>query len=189
MTLGRHDIVGTMVKQPENLPQHLLADEKHARFQRNKVYIATTVANDCVLGASVSLTADAEGSTEASGWQTLFSTITVICRFPHAFIKICSCGKRLDDAFTDIKQQVWDIYHASDRADFQGKIRDLQLWTEAHAENLTGTVVEAIEKLCAKADSFVLTFEYPEAYRTSNMIDRHMEPMSRWLYSTRRAIA
>jgi hypothetical protein len=61
MALGRHDIVGTTVKQPENLPQHLLADEKHARFQGNKAYIATTVANDCVLGASVSLTADAEG--------------------------------------------------------------------------------------------------------------------------------
>jgi hypothetical protein len=61
----------------------------------------------------------------------------------------------------------------------------LQLWTEANAKHLTGIVVEAIEKLCAKADSFVLTFEYPDAYRTSNMVNRHMEPMSRWLYSAR----
>ncbi|KAA3663815.1 MAG: hypothetical protein DWQ04_08910 [Chloroflexi bacterium] len=53
--LGRYDIVGTTVKQPEKLPQHLLVDEKHARFQGQKAYIATTIANDCVLGASVSL--------------------------------------------------------------------------------------------------------------------------------------
>lgn len=214
MALGRHDIVGTTVKQPENLPQHLLADEKHARFQGNKAYIATTVANDCVLGASVSLTADAAGLTEAYGrfkeeaqrlnpdykpktinedgwrpthlaWQTLFPTITIICCFLHAFIKIRSCGKRLGDTFANIKQQVWDIYHASDRADFQAKIMDLQSWTKANTENLTGPLVEAIDKLCAKADSFVLTFEYPDAYRTSNMVDRHMEPMSRWLYGAR----
>ncbi|MCB9002909.1 MAG: hypothetical protein H6664_00945 [Ardenticatenaceae bacterium] len=175
--LGRHDIVGTTVKQPENLPQHLLADEKHARFQGDKAYIATTVANDCVLGASVSLTADTEGLTEAYGhfkdetqrlnpnykpetvnedgwrathlaWQTLFPTITIICCFLHAFIKIRSCGKRLGDAFADIKQQVWDIYHASDRTDFLTKITDLQFWTKTNAENLTGTVMEAIEALC-----------------------------------------
>jgi hypothetical protein len=42
--------VGTTVKQSENLPRHLLADEKHVRFQGSKAYIATTVANDCVLG-------------------------------------------------------------------------------------------------------------------------------------------
>lgn len=214
MALGRHDIVGTTVKQPENLPHHLLADEKHARFQGNKAYIATTVANDCVLGASISLTADAAGLTEAYGhfkdeaqrlnpdykpetvnedgwrpthlaWQTLFPTITIICCFLHAFIKIRSCGKRLGDAFADIKHRVWAIYHASDCADFQAKIIDLQLWTQANATHLTGTVVEAIEKLCAKADSFVLTFAYPDAYRTSNMVDRHLQPMSRWLYSTR----
>ena len=28
-------------------------------------------------------------------------------------------------------------------------------------------------------------FDYPDAYRTSNMIDRHMEPMDRWLCSSR----
>jgi len=30
-----------------------------------------------------------------------------------------------------------------------------------------------------------LAFHYPDAYRTSNMLDRHMEPMDRYLYSTR----
>ena len=48
---GRNSIVGTTVKDGTNLPQDLLADEKHTRFQGDKAYIATTVGQDCVLGA------------------------------------------------------------------------------------------------------------------------------------------
>ena len=205
---------GTTVKHPGNLPEHLLADEKHALLNGDKVYIATTVAADCVLGASVSLTADADGLTQAYGhfkeeaqrlnpdytpqtvntdgwrathlaWQTLFPIITIIQCFLHAFIKIRACGKRLGDTFTEIKQQVWDIYQAANRTDFRSRVVNLQLWTQSHAEQLTQPVIEAIKKLCSQADSFVLAFEHPDAYRTSNMVDRHMEPMSRWLYSTR----
>ena len=42
-----------------------------------------------------------------------------------------------------------------------------------------------LDKLCQRADQYCLTFDYPTAYRTSNMIDRHMEPMARWLASSR----
>lgn len=213
-SLGRHDIVGTTVKEPTQLPQHLLADEKHARFHGEKAYIATTVAQDCVLGASISFTCDAEGLTEAYGhfrqeahqldadytpktvnidgwqathlaWQTLFATVTIIQCFLHAFLKVRSCGKRLGHAFVEITRQVWDIYRATSRVDFRQKVSQLQLWTCAQANYLSTPVVEAIDKLCRKADSFLLTFDYPEAYRTSNMLDRHMEPMARWLDSTR----
>ena len=63
--IGRNSIVGTTVKNPDDLPEDFLADEKHTRFNGQKMYIATIVANDCVLGASVSLDADTEGLTEA----------------------------------------------------------------------------------------------------------------------------
>ena len=176
--------------------------------------MATTVAPDCVLGASISLTADTEGLTEAYrhfkdeaqrldpdyepetvntdgwrstylAWKTLFANSAFIQCVLHAFIKIRSRGKRLGDTFSDIRQQVGDIYHAPSRADFLAGIIALQCWTKTDTHNLTDVVIKAIEKLCAKADSFVLTFEYPDAYRTSNMVDRHMEPMSRWLYGAR----
>jgi hypothetical protein len=65
--VGRRDIIQTTVKGDHNLPKHLLADEKHVRFNGQKAYIATTVAADCVLGASISLSADTEGLTEAYG--------------------------------------------------------------------------------------------------------------------------
>jgi len=55
------------VKDPAQLPEDILADEKHTYLNGEKAYIATTVADDCVLGASVSLSADATGLTEAYG--------------------------------------------------------------------------------------------------------------------------
>ena len=67
LRFGRNSIVGTTVKQAENLPQDVLADEKHTRLNGEKVYVATTVGSDCVLGASVALKADADSLTEAYG--------------------------------------------------------------------------------------------------------------------------
>jgi hypothetical protein len=63
--LGRNSIVGTTIKEPDKLPAHLLADEKHTDLNGQKAYIALTVAQDCVLGASMSTAADEKQLTEA----------------------------------------------------------------------------------------------------------------------------
>jgi hypothetical protein len=56
-SLSRFSIVGTTVKNPEQLPKDLVADEKHSWLTGERVYIATTVAKDCILGAAVSRSA------------------------------------------------------------------------------------------------------------------------------------
>jgi hypothetical protein len=209
--LGRNDIVGTTVKKPERLPEHLLADEKHTRWNGEKAYIATTVAEDCVLGASLVLTADEPQLTEAYGhfkqeaqhlnpayqpqtvntdgwsatqlaWKALFPTITIILCFLHAFLSIRSRGKHLKETFQAIQQRVWDIYHADHAASFLQQIAALQAWAQAH---VTGPTLAAILKLCSKADRFVLAFDHPDAYRTSNMLDRALDPLDRCLYAAR----
>ena len=40
-------------------------------------------------------------------------------------------------------------------------------------------------KLLAKVERFVVAYDHPHAHRTSNMLDRHMNPMARWLDGTR----
>jgi hypothetical protein len=55
---GRNDLVGTTLKDPDKLPEHVLADEKHTRLNGEKAYLATPVAEDCVWGASLALAAD-----------------------------------------------------------------------------------------------------------------------------------
>jgi hypothetical protein len=209
--LGQYPIVGTTLKDPDNLPEHVLADEKHVHFNGQTAYIATTVAQDCVLGASLALRADEAALTEAYGyfkqeaqslapayapqtvntdgwlatqntWQALFVTITLIECFLHAFLKIRDRSKRLKSLFPQIKAYVWNIYHATDVTDFRQQMTEFQTW--AH-QALSGPALQAIESLVAKTDRFVLAFDYPQAYRTSNMIDRLMEPMARWLFSAR----
>jgi hypothetical protein len=210
--LGRYEIVGTTVKMADKLPEHLLADEKHARFNRGKAYIATTVGSDCVLGASVALNADETALTEAyrqfkqearnvdpgyepqtvntdgwtatqNAWRALFVTITIIECFLHAFLKIRDrCKKRWQIVWPEIQQQVWDIYQAADPQQFCQQTAAFLTWAR---QTVSGPALQAIEKLAAKTDLFVLAFDFPQAYRTSNMIDRHMEPMDRWLSDAR----
>jgi hypothetical protein len=208
--LGRYDLVGTTVKSPENLPEHLLADEKHTRFNGEKAYIATTVGADCVLGASLSLSADSPSLTEAYGhfkheaqsvnpdyhaktvntdgwsptqsaWQALFPAIVILQCFLHAFISLRSRCKKLT-AFPQLCQRVWDVYHAPSVDAFYQHVAELYAWAQPR---FTGYAWQTIQKLCRKTGDFLVAFEHPNAYRTSNMIDRHMEPMDRCLYSAR----
>ena len=69
-----------------------------------------------------------------------------------------------------------------DQQAFLHQIVDFQCWAKQH---MSGSALDAVEKLCAKADSFALAFDYPQAYRTSNMIDRHMIPLDRCLFAAR----
>jgi hypothetical protein len=208
--LGRYDLVGTTIKSADKLPQHLLADEKHTRLKGKKAYIATTVAEDCVLGVSVALQADASHLTEAYGhfkeetqrlnpeyqpetvttdgwtathnaWAALYSTIVIIQCFLHAFISIRSRCKRLAD-FPELCNKVWAIYRTETEEAFYGEVAELYAWAQ---DRFQGVAKAAIHKLCAKTGDFLLAFQHPAAYRTSNMIDRHMEPMERCLYSAR----
>lgn len=210
---GRYQIVQTTVKDLEKLPKDLLADEKHIYINREKAYIATTVGSDCILGASLSLSADEKGLTEAyshfqeealhlnpdyqpesvnidgwaatqKAWLNLFPLIAIIQCFLHAFLKIRNCcKKRFKEIYPEIAQQVWDVYKAIDAPSFLAGMTALQDWAEEKLQE-AGSALQAVQKLCAKADLFVLAYEHPMAYRTSNMIDRHMKPMDRWLFHT-----
>jgi hypothetical protein len=210
-SLGRYDLVATTVKAPERLPEHLLADEKHVHFNGEKAYVATTVGADCVLGASLALAADEAALSTAYGrfaregqglapdyapqtvntdgwsatqnaWQALFPLIVIIECFLHAFLKIRNRCQRDKETWAEIQRQVWDIYHAADAQDFRRQVQAFCHW--AH-QTVSGTALEAIEKLCAKTELFVRAFDHPGAYRTSNRVDRHMDPLARWLFSAR----
>lgn len=208
--LGRNSIVGTTVKDPDKLPKDLLADEKHTRFNGEKAYIATTVGCDCVLGASLTLGVGKEDLIEAYGhfkteaqnlspdyepetvnldgwnatqsaWRALFTKITIILCFLHSFIKIRNCCKRMKSLYPEIRKRVWEAYHAIDAGAFLRKIDELRTWASQNMP--AGNGLEVILKLCDRAPDFVIAYDYPSAYRTSNMIDRHMEPMDHYLDS------
>ncbi len=210
-SFGRYQLVQTVVKDPEKLPKHLLADEKVTWLNGEEVVVATTVGGDCVLGASVALGIDTPNLEEAyqhfkdealqlnpdyqpetvntdgweatqKAWRNLFPLVILIECFLHAFIKIRERGKHLKDIFRQLSQKVWEVYHATDAVAFRLQAAELLAWAET---NTTGYVLEAVRKLCSKVDRFVLAYEHPLAHRTSNMLDRHMNLMDRWLHSSR----
>ena len=66
LSLGRNSLLGTTVRRTI-IPRHILVDERHQTLSGEKVYIATTVACDCILGASVAKSAGTEDLRQAYG--------------------------------------------------------------------------------------------------------------------------
>ena len=64
VSIGRNSIVGTTVKEANKLPENVVADEKHSRLQGQKVYIPTTIAQECILGADIADNAGTKALTE-----------------------------------------------------------------------------------------------------------------------------
>ena len=210
--VGHNSVVGTTVRQPEALPEHLLADEKHTHLCGEKAYVATTVAKDCILGVAMSPTAGQADLQDAysqfkieaqnvkheyepktvntdgwkatiAAWGNLFPACVRILCFLHAYIKIRDRGKRLKQTFFTISEMVWCGYHTVNREDFYAKVADLAIWT---LDNLTdGPALDAVLKLCMNANLYAIAYDFPQAHRTSNMIDRNMNDMDRFLFASK----
>jgi hypothetical protein len=205
VSLGRNSIVGTSVRQAA-LPQHLLADEHHQTLDGQKVYVATTVAQGCCLGAALSQSADEAGLTKAYGvfkqeavnveadyqpqtvnadgwaatraaWQALFGLIVVLRCFLHGWLNIRERSKHLKEVFWTLGEKVWHAYRAENRRSMAQRLRRLREWAK---ENLTGVVLEQANKLCERAKEYGQTYEHPGCQRTSNMLDRVMRSMNRY---------
>ena len=210
LSLGRNSIVGTTVKHAVHLPQDVLADEKHTWLNGAAVYVATTVADDCILGASVAMHADEVDLTAAyqqfktevqavkadyqpttvntDGWQAtqlawrkLFAHVTLIVCFLHAFLKIRDRCKHMPEHFTELCHRVWDSYHAATAPTFLEHCAALKTWAATTLP--AGAGLEAVLKLCARAPQFGQAYDHPAAHRTSNMLDRRMDHMDRRFYN------
>jgi len=205
--LGRASLVGSTVRQAE-LPQHLLADEHHQTQDGDKVYLATTVGGGCCLGVAVAESASTEALTAAyqvfrdeacnvdpdytpqtvntDGWKStqaawlgLFPLVVVVRCFLHAWLKIRDRAKHLGETYVELSRRVWQAYHAPNKRSLAGRLRHLRLWAGKH---LGGVTREAVEDLCDKKGLWQQSYDHPGCHRTSNMLDRVMRPMYRYLF-------
>lgn len=208
VAVGRLSIVGTTVKAADRLPSHLVVDEKHTWLAGGKVYVPTTVAAGCILGASVVLEASADALTDGYGefaaearqvdaqyqpqtvcadgwkatseaWTRLFPTITVILCFLHSVLKIRDrCRGALRQHLTD---KAWHLYHATTKSQFAQRLRRFREWIIAHLS--PGPVRDAALRLCHQKPRFMSAYQFPPAHRTSNAVDRLMNYQDRLLYA------
>lgn len=211
LSLGRYSLVGTTIKKEENLPIHVLADEEHIYVSGKKEYIATTVANECILGTEVCKTAaekdltngykvfkdeaqnidpnykpltvntDGWAATKKS-WKALFTNITIIQCFLHAFIKIRDRAlKRLNDSFREVSEKVWDCYKAETKRSFSQRISRMKKWA---VNNVPESIMkEKLLDLCNKRPLWSKYYDFPKSYRTSNALDRLMRFMDRHIFN------
>lgn len=210
-SLGRNSIVGTTVRNPEDIPQHLGADEKHTWVLGDKVYIATTVGKECLLGTAIAKDAGDEALKDAYGvfkdeaqclkptytpdtvnmdgwkatrnaWSFLFSSIVIIYCFLHVFIKIRDrAKKKYKDIFLNVASKLWDCYRAENKFQFSQRIRRLIEW--CHHENVPSVITGPINKLRQNISAYKAAYDYCGAHRTSNMLDRLMQRMDLHLFS------
>lgn len=208
-SLGRYSLVGTTVRSPYSLPKDLGADEKHSKVSGEKVYIATTVGEHCFLGASVCIEASEKGLTEGyrqfkreaeavdadynpdtvntdgwpatkKSWTELFPHICVIQCFLHAVLNIKNAATKYTRELADqIIDKAWDVYKAVNKLSFAQRIRRLREWCTDLPD---GKLKKKALKLCDKKMSFSSAYEHPTCQRTSNMVDRLMQGMDRYLF-------
>jgi len=211
-TLGRNSIVGTTVKDPEDIPVHLGADEKHTWISGKKVYVATTVGKGCILGTSIAKDAGEEALKDAyqvfkheaqcikpdyspisvnmdgwkatrNAWSVLFSSVVIIYCFLHVFIKIRDrARKKYKDLFVQVASKLWDCYRGQNKCAFSQRIRRLKEWCQTH--DVPSVLSNPINKLRENIDRYKAAYDFPQALRTSNMLDRLMQRMDRHLFST-----
>ena len=131
---GRHRLVGTTVRTPEQLPQHRTADEPHTAGCGEKASLPITTGAGGVRGSAWTAAADDEPRTDAYGtvaakarpgdppyapqtvttdgwnaphnaWHVRFPALTVLLGFWHGFLKLRTrCRKALA-----WPQQVWEV--------------------------------------------------------------------------------
>lgn len=210
--LGRNSIVGTTVREPDDIPEDIGADEKHTWIKGDKVYVATTVGNGCILGASVAQDAGEASLTAAyqvfkeeaqsinpsyepetvniDGWQAtrkawlaLFATTVIICCFLHIFIKIRDRAKKKHKTIFDkAADKLWNCYQADSKRTFSQRIRRLAEWCKNC--KIPDVIANPIKKLRENITDYSAAYDHPNAQRTSNMVDRLMQRMDRHLFST-----
>ncbi len=206
--MGRNSLVGTTVRDPAKLPENLVADEHHCDWAGEKGYIATTAGAGCLLGVSLTKSADEEHLTAAyqdfadeardvrsdyapqtvntDGWAatqnaftTLFVGISVIVCFLHGFLKIRDrCRKNFE-----LGKQVWHAYRAASATEFRERMQSLKQW--CLSQKLPTIVGEMVDKLIRRTDDYAKAFDKPGCHRTSNLVDRLMNRLYRVLYAGR----
>lgn len=210
--LGRPSIVGTTVKSKDKLPPHLVADEKHTKLRGEKVYVTTTVAQGCILGASVVTSPSTDDLEKGYGefaaearqldpnyrpqtvctdgweatwksWGRLFSSITVVLCFLHSAIKIRDCRTDHPSLRFEALTRVWDAFKAQTKSSFSQRIRRTREWAQSNLP--AGKLRAAVIKLCDKRQFFAPAYDFAQPYRTSNAVDRLMNHQDRLLYAMR----
>ena len=212
--LGTFPIVATLFTRAEQLPEHLVADEKFTRLDGQRTYIATTAARGAILGAELvgsSSDQDLEQAYsvvleqarvlkpdyapasvcldgfEASkkAWGSWCGSVTVVLCYLHSVLALYkAAGRHLRE---QVCKRAWEVYAAESKASFSQRLRRFDEWAQEKlgAGKFEDKVRARVAKMRAKRDEFTVSYGVTGAHRTSNMVDRVMCIQARHLSAQR----
>ena len=175
------------------------------------MYVTVTAAMGCFLGVGIAQAADEAGLTPAyaefqrealalnpnyqpqsvntdgweatqNAWKALFPGITVMLCFLHTVLSLQKRCRRASGVFATLTQKLWHLYHSLNPRQFAQRLRRLVEWATNPKTSLNEPLQEKVLGLKEKALRFRFTFEIPDAYRTSNQVDRLVNYQDRILY-------
>lgn len=77
--------------------------------------------------------------------------------------------------------RLWRAYKAPTKRQFSQRLRRIREWAQVKVE--PETVQQKLLNLKAKSTKFQVAYDFPDAYRTSNTLDRLMNYQDRVLYN------
>ena len=206
---------GTTIKHSENLPEHLAVDEKFSSINKEKVYIASSVSKECILGAEVSQSPNETSLTEAysifkeearnlnpkyspktvnmDGWKAtrnafekLFPQVILIRCFLHIYLKLRERAKKKHgQVFLELSEKLWNCFHSENKRTFSQRLRRLCEWA-FNREEVPEWFCKPLVSLKKNKLDFLNAYNFKESHRTSNMVDRLMQKMELHLKSTKK---
>jgi hypothetical protein len=102
----------------------------------------------------------------------------------HNYIKLRDRFKvKYKTFFIKVADKLWDCYKAITKASFSQRLRRLSEWLQI--KNAPDFMQQRIARMRENKASYTVAYDYSEAHRTSNAVDRLMGFMDRHLFSTR----
>jgi hypothetical protein len=112
-------------------------------------------------------------------FKALFASIQVVLCFLHGFLKIRDrCRKD-----QELHAEIWNVYRAESDTEFHSRMTAFRTWFEART--WSQAVCEMVSKLWKRASEYAVRYSHPACQRTSNMVDRLMNGLTRFLYHGR----
>jgi hypothetical protein len=113
----------------------------------------------------------------------VYIAVTAAMRcFLHVVLGIQQRIRSNKPLYEVLTEDLWHLFHSLNPAQFAQRLRRLLEWVNA-APGMPPVILEKLNKHKANAAQFKLIFTYPQAHRTSNLVDRLMNYQDRILYA------
>jgi len=205
--LGRCRVVGTTVKRADRFPTDVVADATQRWWQGERVSLAPTAGQACLLGASMATSAGPAALTAASGvfaeaaqavdpdeapepvqtdgwqptqgaWKALWENVTRLLCLLQAFrTSRDRTTQALGAVGQAVPKRVWDAEHAPRKRAFSQRVRRLQAGAEHALPD--GAMHSPTLDVCATRAPLRRRDAHVSAPRTSTLVDRWMQCLDR----------